>query len=55
MAAGFLDEVVEPERLMETALAKAEELAGIAGDAYATIKQRMRGAAADQMLRQIAA
>lgn len=43
--AGYLDEVVEAEQLLETALARASALAEISGDAYATVKQRLRGPA----------
>jgi enoyl-CoA hydratase len=43
--AGYLDAVVEREQLMKTALARASALAEISGDAYATVKRRLRGQA----------
>jgi enoyl-CoA hydratase/carnithine racemase len=46
VTAGFLDEVVEGDQLMETALARATALAEINGEAYGTVKRRLRGAAA---------
>lgn len=53
--AGFLDETVEPAQLLDAALIRAGELAQIAGEAYGTIKQRVRGPAAREMLDSIAA
>ena len=50
VSAGYLDQVVAPDRLREAALAQAQKLAGIAGPAYATVKQRLRGRAARAML-----
>lgn len=43
VAAGYLDEVVAPGELMDTALARAANLAAIAGEAYGTVKQHVRG------------
>jgi enoyl-CoA hydratase len=48
--AGFLDEVVDPQQLHDAALSKATALAAISGDAYATVKQRLRGAVGQAML-----
>ncbi|NKC15061.1 MAG: crotonase/enoyl-CoA hydratase family protein [Gammaproteobacteria bacterium] len=47
--AGYLDEVVAPEALMDTALERAAQLAAMPAEAYATVKQRMRDAAAQAM------
>ena len=49
VTAGYLDEVVEGDQLMETALARATALAEISGEAYATVKQRLRGETAKIM------
>ena len=40
---GYLDEVVSPDDLMDTALARAGSLAAIAGEAYGSVKQHVRG------------
>lgn len=41
--AGFLDKVVEPEDLLDTAVAEAESLAGLNRGAYAAICAKIRG------------
>ena len=46
VTAGYLDEVVEGDQLTETALARATALAEISGEAYGTVKRRLRGEAA---------
>ncbi len=46
VTAGYLDEVVESDQLMATALARATALAEISGDAYGTVKRRLRGESA---------
>ena len=45
--AGYLDEVVDAGQLMDTALSRAAALAEISGDAYATVKRRLRGQASN--------
>ncbi|MEM7404399.1 MAG: crotonase/enoyl-CoA hydratase family protein [Pseudomonadota bacterium] len=47
--AGYLDQVVEPDQLMAAAVEEAERLAAMAGEAYATVKQRIRKPSADKM------
>ena len=41
--AGFLDELVEPAALLDTALAKARQLAELPAHAYAGMKHELRG------------
>ncbi|MBT6275172.1 MAG: crotonase/enoyl-CoA hydratase family protein [Chromatiales bacterium] len=48
--AGYLDQVVEPDALMPTAIEKAGELAKLDGTAYGEVKRRLRGQAAQIML-----
>lgn len=49
LAAGLVDQVVEPGELLGAAVARAEQLAKIAPAAYATTKKHLRAAALDRM------
>jgi enoyl-CoA hydratase len=46
VAAGYLDQIVEPEALMKAAIEQAAQLADLDGEAYGIVKQRLRGATA---------
>ncbi len=46
VAAGFADEVVPPDQVLDRALARARHLAALPRDAYAAQKRRLRGPAA---------
>ena len=48
--AGFLDEVVPPEKLRESALDVARQMVDLDGSAYAGTKQGLRGDAIDAVL-----
>jgi enoyl-CoA hydratase len=48
--AGFLDEVVEPDDLLTRAMEKASTLAELDGDAFARVKQDIRGASIEKVL-----
>ncbi len=45
LAAGIVDEIAEPDRLMEQALAAARHYASLPPIAYAAVKRQVRGAA----------
>lgn len=47
--AGYLDAVVEDDDLLSTALAEAQKLADLPGEAYAQTKTRLRQAVAERM------
>jgi enoyl-CoA hydratase len=48
--AGFADEVVAPDQVLDRARARAQELAELPARAYAGTKQRLRGADAEAVL-----
>ena len=53
--AGYLDEVVAPDAVLDAAIAQATEFAALDSKAYAVTIRKMRGAAVAQMAEQIAA
>lgn len=54
-AAGYLDEAVEPEALMDRAMAVARNMLELDGPAFAATKQRMRQPTADRIRASMAA
>lgn len=54
VAVGFLDEVVASGEVLDTAVARASELAGLHRQAYASTVRSLRGATVDRMAIQIA-
>lgn len=49
LAAGLVDELAEPEALLEQTVARAEKMARVAPPAFATTKKHLRAAALDRM------
>ena len=54
VAVGFLDEVVASDDVLDTAVARASELAGLHRQAYSATVRSLRGATLDLMAQQIA-
>jgi enoyl-CoA hydratase len=48
--AGYLDELVAAEAVVDTAIERARQLGGLPGQAYAFTKRRLRQAIADEVL-----
>lgn len=55
VAAGYLDEVVEADALMDTAFERAGQLAAMPGDAYGQVKETVRGETARFILANVEA